>query len=175
MSYKGETALAGARRLSGIEVRRLPRRHRLQGSGDPRRDQGQRLGASGRRSATRTTPSTRTIRAAKARTSCASAIPAPPPWASSAPLCEAPPDQLARFNAIGNTNWLGLDNQGRDVRRARHLRLPHLGAVRLAAGHVLGRRRRRRPAPCRAISAAAPISSSSASWRSGRRCPRCSC
>jgi microcin C transport system permease protein len=41
--------------------------------------------------------------------------PAPPPWATRAPLCEAPPDQLARFNAIGNTNWLGLDNQGRDV------------------------------------------------------------
>jgi microcin C transport system permease protein len=41
--------------------------------------------------------------------------PAPPPWASSAPLCDAPPDQLARFHALGNTNWLGLDNQGRDV------------------------------------------------------------
>jgi len=41
--------------------------------------------------------------------------PAPPPWASSAPLCAAPPDQLARFNALGNRNWLGLDNQGRDV------------------------------------------------------------
>jgi microcin C transport system permease protein len=41
--------------------------------------------------------------------------PAPPPWASSAPLCDAPPDQLARFNALGNRNWLGLDNQGRDV------------------------------------------------------------
>ncbi len=41
--------------------------------------------------------------------------PAPPPWATSAPLCEAPPDQLARFNALGNTNWLGLDDQGRDV------------------------------------------------------------
>ena len=41
--------------------------------------------------------------------------PAPPPWASSAPLCDASPDQLARFNALGNTNWLGLDNQGRDV------------------------------------------------------------
>jgi microcin C transport system permease protein len=41
--------------------------------------------------------------------------PAPPPWASSASLCPAPPDQLARFEAIGNTNWLGLDNQGRDV------------------------------------------------------------
>jgi microcin C transport system permease protein len=41
--------------------------------------------------------------------------PAPPPWATSAPLCDAPPDQIARFTALGNTNWLGLDDQGRDV------------------------------------------------------------
>ena len=41
--------------------------------------------------------------------------PAPPPWASSAPLCEAPPQQIARYEAIGNRNWLGLDSQGRDV------------------------------------------------------------
>jgi microcin C transport system permease protein len=41
--------------------------------------------------------------------------PAPPPWASSAKLCDAAPDQLARFNQLGNTNWLGLDDQGRDV------------------------------------------------------------
>jgi microcin C transport system permease protein len=41
--------------------------------------------------------------------------PAPPLWASSAKLCEAPPDQMARFLAWGNTNWLGLDDQGRDV------------------------------------------------------------
>jgi microcin C transport system permease protein len=41
--------------------------------------------------------------------------PAPPPWASSAPLCNAPAEQLARFHAIGNYNWLGLDDQGRDV------------------------------------------------------------
>ncbi len=41
--------------------------------------------------------------------------PAPPPWASSAKLCEAPADQLARFNALGNRNWLGLDDQGRDI------------------------------------------------------------
>jgi len=41
--------------------------------------------------------------------------PAPPPWASSLPLCDAPPDQLARFKAFGNTNWLGLDDQGRDI------------------------------------------------------------
>ena len=41
--------------------------------------------------------------------------PAPPQWAARAPLCEAPPDQMARYMAIGNWNWLGLDNQGRDV------------------------------------------------------------
>ena len=41
--------------------------------------------------------------------------PVPPPWASSAPLCDAPPDQLARYNQLGNRNWLGLDDQGRDV------------------------------------------------------------
>lgn len=41
--------------------------------------------------------------------------PAPPPWASSAKYCDAPPDQMARFLALSNTNWLGLDDQGRDV------------------------------------------------------------
>ncbi len=41
--------------------------------------------------------------------------PAPPPWASSAAVCEADADQLARFHAIGNRNWLGTDDQGRDV------------------------------------------------------------
>ena len=47
--------------------------------------------------------------------------PAPPPWArvlpwaAGLPLCEAPPDQIARYQTLGNTNWLGLDNQGRDV------------------------------------------------------------
>ena len=41
--------------------------------------------------------------------------PAPPPWASSLKLCDAPADQVARFKELGNTNWLGLDGQGRDV------------------------------------------------------------
>ncbi len=41
--------------------------------------------------------------------------PAPPPWSSSLPYCDAPPEQLARYQTLGNTNWLGLDNQGRDV------------------------------------------------------------
>lgn len=41
--------------------------------------------------------------------------PAPPPWSSKLPLCDAPPEQLARYQSLGNMNWLGLDNQGRDV------------------------------------------------------------
>ena len=42
-------------------------------------------------------------------------FPAPPPWATSLRYCEAPPDQMARYEAIGNRNWLGTDDQGRDV------------------------------------------------------------
>ena len=42
-------------------------------------------------------------------------FPAPPPWATSAPLCEAPPDQVGRYQTFGNRNWLGTDDQGRDV------------------------------------------------------------
>jgi microcin C transport system permease protein len=42
-------------------------------------------------------------------------FPGPPFWATSAELCEASPDQLGRFQALGNRNWLGTDDQGRDV------------------------------------------------------------
>ena len=42
-------------------------------------------------------------------------FPAPPPWASSKAMCEAPADQIARFTTPGNRNWLGTDDQGRDV------------------------------------------------------------
>jgi microcin C transport system permease protein len=42
-------------------------------------------------------------------------FPAPPPWATRAKLCDAPADQIARFTAFGNRNWLGTDDQGRDV------------------------------------------------------------
>jgi len=42
-------------------------------------------------------------------------FPSPPPWATSAQLCETSPAQLARYQAIGNRNWLGTDDQGRDV------------------------------------------------------------
>ena len=41
--------------------------------------------------------------------------PAPPPWATKLPYCDAPAAQMARYNALGNRNWLGLDDQGRDV------------------------------------------------------------
>jgi microcin C transport system permease protein len=42
-------------------------------------------------------------------------FPGPPPWATSAEPCDAPADQVARYHAIGNRNWLGTDDQGRDV------------------------------------------------------------
>ncbi len=42
-------------------------------------------------------------------------FPAPPPWTTNARMCEAPADQIARFEALGNRNWLGTDDQGRDV------------------------------------------------------------
>lgn len=42
-------------------------------------------------------------------------FPAPPPWATNAKLCDAPADQVAGFEALGNRNWLGTDDQGRDV------------------------------------------------------------
>ena len=42
-------------------------------------------------------------------------FPAPPTWATAGQFCEATPDQLERFHAIGNRNWLGTDDQGRDV------------------------------------------------------------
>jgi microcin C transport system permease protein len=42
-------------------------------------------------------------------------FPAPPSWASSAAFCDAPQDKIDRYTAIGNRNWLGTDDQGRDV------------------------------------------------------------
>lgn len=42
-------------------------------------------------------------------------FPSPPNWSSSAPLCDAPADKLERYEAFGNQNWLGTDDQGRDV------------------------------------------------------------
>ncbi|MEL6871279.1 MAG: ABC transporter permease [Pseudomonadota bacterium] len=42
-------------------------------------------------------------------------FPSPPPWATNLPFCEAPEDQIARYTALGNVNWLGTDDTGRDV------------------------------------------------------------
>ena len=42
-------------------------------------------------------------------------FPGPPGWTTKAELCEAPQDQLDRYHALGNRNWLGTDDQGRDV------------------------------------------------------------
>jgi microcin C transport system permease protein len=42
-------------------------------------------------------------------------FPSPPPWATNALLCEATDDQLGRYRILGNRNWLGTDDQGRDV------------------------------------------------------------
>ncbi|KAB2914450.1 MAG: ABC transporter permease [Hyphomicrobiaceae bacterium] len=42
-------------------------------------------------------------------------FPGPAPWMTRAGLCEAPADQIARYGAVGNRNWLGTDDQGRDV------------------------------------------------------------
>jgi microcin C transport system permease protein len=42
-------------------------------------------------------------------------FPAPPPWLGHDAYCEAAPDQLKRYEAFGNRNWLGTDDQGRDL------------------------------------------------------------
>jgi microcin C transport system permease protein len=44
-------------------------------------------------------------------------FPGPPPWPlwKRTEFCDAPADQLVRHQAIGNRNWLGTDDQGRDV------------------------------------------------------------
>ena len=143
---QGRNSLAGARRLSGIEVRRLSRRHRLQGSGDPRRDRGERLGDLAADRLLLRHDQQGLSGPQGARGLCLG-YPAPPPWASNAPLCEAPPEQLARFHAIGNYNWLGLDNQGRDVvaRVIYGFRISVLfGLILTVLSPVLGRDGRRR-------------------------------
>ena len=42
-------------------------------------------------------------------------FPDPPHWSIAGKLCDAPADQLARYQTLGNRNWLGTDDQGRDV------------------------------------------------------------
>jgi microcin C transport system permease protein len=42
-------------------------------------------------------------------------FPGPAPWMTRAELCDASEAQVARYQALGNRNWLGTDDQGRDV------------------------------------------------------------
>ena len=43
-------------------------------------------------------------------------FPAPPHWLSPNQFCDTDdPAKLAQYNALGNRNWLGTDDQGRDV------------------------------------------------------------
>jgi microcin C transport system permease protein len=42
-------------------------------------------------------------------------FPGPAPWMSSSELCDVSPAQRDRYQALGNRNWLGTDDQGRDV------------------------------------------------------------
>ncbi len=42
-------------------------------------------------------------------------FPAPPTWATDKSYCDAPADQVQRYEAVGNRNWLGTDDQGRDI------------------------------------------------------------
>jgi microcin C transport system permease protein len=42
-------------------------------------------------------------------------FPAPPSWSTNEAYCEAPADQVQRYEALGNRNWLGTDDQGRDL------------------------------------------------------------
>jgi microcin C transport system permease protein len=41
-------------------------------------------------------------------------FPGPPHWNTGA-VCDAPADQMQRYQTLGNRNWLGTDDQGRDV------------------------------------------------------------
>jgi microcin C transport system permease protein len=43
-------------------------------------------------------------------------FPAPPTWwAKDADICDPTPEKVERFRQLGNYNWLGTDDQGRDV------------------------------------------------------------
>ena len=171
---QGRDPVARPHRLSGIEVRRLPRRHRLQGSGDPRRDQGERLGHLAAdpllvRHHQQGLPGAQRRRQHLPRLSGAAAV-----GLERAAVRSAARSARA-LQGVRQHQLARARQSGARRRRPRHLRLPHLGAVRAAARHVLGRRRRHGRRRCRATSAAAPISSSSASSRCGPRYRRCSC
>ncbi len=91
--YKGELLFPVLGRLSGIKVRRLPRRHRLQGPGRSSTRSRRTAGRSGRRSATPTIRSTRTIRASRTPTASAWAFPGRRRGRRSAVRAMRPPTQ----------------------------------------------------------------------------------
>ena len=151
---QGRNPVPGARRLPGVEVRRLSRRHRLQGSGDPRRDQQQRLGL---------WPPIRysydTINKdyprVKGRDGPVPGLSRPAALGHQRARCATLlPEQLARYPGARQPQLARHRRPGPRRGRAYHLRLSHLGAVRPAADDLLRHRRRRQPARCRAISAA---------------------
>ena len=109
------------------------------------------------------------------RHDCASAIPRRRRGRHRCRCAMRRPISSRAIQAFGNTNWLGLDNQGRDVlaRVIYGFRISVLFGLLLtilsSAVGVLGRR------GAGLLRRHAPTSSSSASWKSGTRSPNCSC
>ncbi len=134
-------------RLSGRKVRRLPGGHRLSRPDHPGRDRRPTAGWSGRRSATPTAPSTtrsgRQRRPSRPGDELEGRAAPRYPQGADDPNC-----------TIGNWNWLGTDDQARDVLARVIYGFPHLRPVRPDPHARLGRHRRHRAARCRDISAA---------------------
>ncbi len=72
-------------------------------------------GCCGRRSATPTPRSTRTIPRSEERGGALPRLPGAAALGEQCALLRRPADQIARYQALGNRNWLGTDDQGRDV------------------------------------------------------------
>ena len=104
--------------------RRFRDRGRLPRSLSAEADRGQgRLHASGRRSAIPTT---------RINLDLPTPAPSPPTWMLTRSAVQGGRRAARALKSCRDLeyNWLGTDDQGRDVRRAPDLRLPHLGAVR---------------------------------------------
>ena len=84
--------------------------------GHPRRDRAERLGHLAADQLLLPVDQSATIRGVKNASGQCLGFPAPPPWATNAPSrARRRPIRSARFKSIGNRNWLGTDDQGRDV------------------------------------------------------------
>ena len=115
VSYKGEILFPVSGRLSGIKVRRLLRRHRLPDPVHRRRDRANGWMHLAADPLFLQHASTRTIPAGMATTVSASAIPRRRlgPRARRSAMRRLIRSRATRQSAT--RNWLGLDNQGRDV------------------------------------------------------------